>query len=299
MSDLTKQSELKELALKIDALRKRRDDMLRSNNWIQNNQDEYILELDTQWPTISNALRSSASAGVREALESAERKLSAYVGVCKGDKELTEVVLPMLRSALSDHGVQNSAAGANTKSDGGVEADTRANETAKALMAHPSPMGSRSCDEKTIACGVAGVAPGPSDPSPGPDVREALEECKHWHERHDKALSKSGRGDADYYWRRDQHRQEIERIDTILSALTRPLGGSAQGSIATKRSSSSTPATATETSIDELEPWRDELAEIVGHLGAAIIQSTTSDDQIIMDHVKAAHEIAKIVRRKA
>lgn len=61
--------------------------------------------------------------------------------------------------------------GAGTKSDGGVEADTRANETAKALMAHPSPMGSRSCDEKTIACGVAGVAPGPSDPSPGPDVR--------------------------------------------------------------------------------------------------------------------------------
>lgn len=58
--------------------------------------------------------------------------------------------------------------GAGTKSDGGVEADTRANETAKALMAHPSPMGSRSCDEKTIACGVAGVAPGPSDPSPGP-----------------------------------------------------------------------------------------------------------------------------------
>ncbi len=84
-----------------------------------------------------------------------------------------------------------------------------------------------------------------------------------------------------------------------LYALTRPLGGSAQGSIATKQSSSSTPATATETSIDALEPWRDELAEIVGHLGAAIIQSTTSDDQIIMDHVKAAHEIAKIVRRKA
>lgn len=36
------------------------------------------------------------------------------------------------------------------------------------------------------------------------------------------------RGDADYYWRRDQHRQEIERIDTILSALTRPLGGFVQ-----------------------------------------------------------------------
>ncbi len=211
MSDLTKQSELKELALKIDALRKRRDDMLRSNNWIQNNQDEYILELDTQWPTISNALRSSASAGVREALESAERKLSAYVGVCKGDKELTEVVLPMLRSALSDHGVQNSAAGANTKSDGGVEGH--------ALSYALAPQASASADALVHP---AGIKPGPSDPSPGPDVREALEECKHWHERHDKALSKSGRGDADYYWRRDQHRQEIERIDTILSALTRP-----------------------------------------------------------------------------
>ena len=50
---------------------------------------------------------------------------------------------------------------------------------------------------------------------------------------------------------------------------------------------------------EALEPWRDELTEIIGHLGAAIIQSTASDDQIIMDHVKAAHEIAKIVRRKA
>lgn len=49
----------------------------------------------------------------------------------------------------------------------------------------------------------------------------------------------------------------------------------------------------------ELEPWRDELSEIVGHLGAAIVQSCAKDDQIIMDHVKAAHEIAKIVRRKA
>jgi hypothetical protein len=49
----------------------------------------------------------------------------------------------------------------------------------------------------------------------------------------------------------------------------------------------------------ELEPWRDELSEIIGHLGAAIIQSVASDDQTIMDHVKAAHEIAKIVRRKA
>ncbi len=48
-----------------------------------------------------------------------------------------------------------------------------------------------------------------------------------------------------------------------------------------------------------LEPWRDELSEIIGHLGSAIVQSCAKDDQIIMDHVKAAHEIAKIVRRKA
>ncbi len=32
------------------------------------------------------------------------------------------------------------------------------------------------------------------------------------------------------------------------------------------------------------------------HLGAAIVQSCPSDDQIIMDHVKAAHEILKVVR---
>lgn len=45
--------------------------------------------------------------------------------------------------------------------------------------------------------------------------------------------------------------------------------------------------------------WRTELDEIVSHLGAAITQSVASDDQIIMDHVKAAHEIAKVVRRQA
>lgn len=48
-------------------------------------------------------------------------------------------------------------------SDGGVVADTPSNETATDVMAHPSPMGSRSCDVKTTACGVAGVAPGPSE----------------------------------------------------------------------------------------------------------------------------------------
>ena len=146
---------------------------------------------------------------------------------------------------------------------------------------------SPSCADSGDLIAPPAKIPGSSDPSPGPDVREALapfleavQVCVYYEDergfRHPKYLNE------------DQ-----------LSALTRPLGGFVQGSIATKQSSSSTPATATETSIDALEPWRDELAEIVGHLGAAIIQSTTSDDQIIMDHVKAAHEIAKIVRRKA
>lgn len=48
-----------------------------------------------------------------------------------------------------------------------------------------------------------------------------------------------------------------------------------------------------------LEPWRIELDEVIGHLGAAIMQSVPADDQIIMEHVKAAHEIARIVRRQA
>jgi hypothetical protein len=38
---------------------------------------------------------------LRQAAVRAERKLTAYVGVCTGDKELTETVLPMLRAALS------------------------------------------------------------------------------------------------------------------------------------------------------------------------------------------------------
>lgn len=38
---------------------------------------------------------------LREALERAERKLTAYVGVCAGDKELTDAVLPMARAALA------------------------------------------------------------------------------------------------------------------------------------------------------------------------------------------------------
>lgn len=39
------------------------------------------------------------------------------------------------------------------------------------------------------------------------------------------------------------------------------------------------------------------LEEAMAHLGAAIIQSVPADDQIIMDHVKAAHTILQIVIR--
>lgn len=39
-----------------------------------------------------------------KALIRAERKLAAYVGVCTGDKELTETVLPMARAALAKVG---------------------------------------------------------------------------------------------------------------------------------------------------------------------------------------------------
>jgi hypothetical protein len=62
---------------------------------------------------------------------------------------------------------------------------------------------------------------------------------------------------------------------------------------------SNPPAPADDAAVPQLEPWRIELDEIVIHLSAAVAQSIATDDQIIMDHVKAAHEIAKIVRRKA
>lgn len=55
----------------------------------------------------------------------------------------------------------------------------------------------------------------------------------------------------------------------------------------------------TTASAPELKSWRTELDEVISHLGGAVMQSTDKDDRIIMDHVKAAHEIAKIVRRKA
>ncbi len=41
-----------------------------------------------------------------EALQRAKRKLSSYVGVCSGDKELTDDVLPMCRAALANVGAE-------------------------------------------------------------------------------------------------------------------------------------------------------------------------------------------------
>lgn len=38
------------------------------------------------------------------------------------------------------------------------------------------------------------------------------------------------------------------------------------------------------------------LDEICGHLGAAVGQMLPSDDRIICEHVKAAHEFAKLLR---
>lgn len=59
-----------------------------------------------EWPrsleneAAANAALIAAAPELYEALERAERKLSAYVGVCKDDKELTDTVLPMARIAL-------------------------------------------------------------------------------------------------------------------------------------------------------------------------------------------------------
>lgn len=39
------------------------------------------------------------------------------------------------------------------------------------------------------------------------------------------------------------------------------------------------------------------LEEALAHRGAALIQSTPSDDQIIMGHVKAAHVLLQVVTR--
>lgn len=42
----------------------------------------------------------------------------------------------------------------------------------------------------------------------------------------------------------------------------------------------------------------DELLEIIGHLGAADVQSVSTDDQIIMGHVRDAYQLAIKLRRQ-
>lgn len=57
-------------------------------------------------------------------------------------------------------------------------------------------------------------------------AREALETAQTWHESEDKALSKSGRSDADYHWRRLQHR---EQKDELAEALRSPAPADGRG----------------------------------------------------------------------
>lgn len=49
-------------------------------------------------------------------------------------------------------------------------------------------------------------------------LREALARAQSWHQSEDKALSKSGRNDADYHWRRLQHREQLGEIRAALPA---------------------------------------------------------------------------------
>ncbi|MET3892817.1 hypothetical protein ABIE41_003893 [Bosea sp. OAE506] len=50
------------------------------------------------------------------------------------------------------------------------------------------------------------------------EISEALARAQAWHESEDKALSKSGRNDADYHWRRLQHREQLAAIRAALPA---------------------------------------------------------------------------------
>jgi hypothetical protein len=49
-------------------------------------------------------------------------------------------------------------------------------------------------------------------------LRKTLTEEQAWHERHDKALSKSGRKDTEALWQRGQHRERAEAIRAALVA---------------------------------------------------------------------------------
>lgn len=59
-----------------------------------------------EWKTLdeeetSNAILMAASKELLEAAQRAATKLDAYVGICKGDKELTGTIIPMLRAAIA------------------------------------------------------------------------------------------------------------------------------------------------------------------------------------------------------
>ena len=41
-----------------------------------------------------------------------------------------------------------------------------------------------------------------------------------------------------------------------------------------------------------IAPESDPLSEVIGHLGAILMQSVPSDDRTIIEHVHAAHQIA-------
>lgn len=76
----------------------------KKNGWVN------ILKGNSKHDGITRATCAEAAANARliasapdmlAALVMAERKLSAYVGVCGGDKELTDEVLPLCRAAVA------------------------------------------------------------------------------------------------------------------------------------------------------------------------------------------------------
>lgn len=102
MSDLTKQSELKELADHIEA---------EKIGWLPTigSVVNFTMTLSER-DTVLAALRSSSSAGAREALESIDAILDAVWSTNDRAEEVDGLVKikAIIRSALSDHGVQES-----------------------------------------------------------------------------------------------------------------------------------------------------------------------------------------------
>ena len=100
MSDLTKQSELKELADHIEA---------EKIGWLPTigSVVNFTMTLSER-DTVLAALRSSSSAGAREALESIDAILDAVWSTNDRAEEVDGLVKikAIIRSALSDHGVQ-------------------------------------------------------------------------------------------------------------------------------------------------------------------------------------------------